>query len=143
MEIFALRGKTAVVTGAARGIGKATADLLEKVGISVEVIDLQTLTPFDVEDRILASVRRTSRLVVVDEDVPGGASAFVLQQLLERQGGFWWLDQAPVTVTGREHRPAYGSDGDYFSKPSREEIFRAVYALAREARPASFPPLLG
>ena len=81
--------------------------------------------------------------MIVDEDVPGGASAYLLQQIVERGGGFWWLDQAPVTVTGREHRPAYGSDGDYFSKPSREEIFRAVYGLMHEARPARYPALLG
>jgi pyruvate/2-oxoglutarate/acetoin dehydrogenase E1 component len=132
---------TLVTYGACCRIALEAADLLEKVGIGVEVIDLQTLTPFDVEDRIVASLRRTSRLVVVDEDVPGGASAFVLQQLLERQGGFWWLDQAPVTVTGREHRPAYGSDGDYFSKPSREEIFAAVYGLLHEAAPGRYPKI--
>jgi pyruvate/2-oxoglutarate/acetoin dehydrogenase E1 component/TPP-dependent pyruvate/acetoin dehydrogenase alpha subunit len=132
---------TVVTYGACCRIVLEAADLLAKAGIEIEVVDLQTLTPFDRENRIVESLRKTSRLVVVDEDVPGGASAYILQQLLERANGFWWLDQAPVTVTGREHRPAYGSDGDYFSKPSREEIFRAVYDLMREARPDGFPGL--
>ena len=79
--------------------------------------------------------------MIVDEDVPGGASAWLLQQIVERMGGFWWLDAPPVTVTSREHRPAYGSDGDYFSKPSRDEIFRAIYGLMRDAAPGRFPSL--
>jgi pyruvate/2-oxoglutarate/acetoin dehydrogenase E1 component/TPP-dependent pyruvate/acetoin dehydrogenase alpha subunit len=141
-EVLREGGDATLVTyGACCRIALDAADLLERSGIGVEVIDVQTLTPFDREDRILASLEKTGRLVVVDEDVPGGASAYILQQLVERQGGFWWLDQAPVTVTGREHRPAYGSDGDYFSKPSREEIFTAVYALMREAAPARFPAI--
>jgi pyruvate/2-oxoglutarate/acetoin dehydrogenase E1 component len=134
---------TVVTYGACCRIVTEAADLLAKTGIEIEIVDVQTLTPFDREDRIVESLRKTNRLVIVDEDVPGGASAYILQQLTERSGGFWWLDQAPVTVTGREHRPAYGSDGDYFSKPSREEIFRAVYGLMREAAPSRFPALLG
>ena len=117
------------------------AELAARAGVEVEVVDVQTLLPFDRENRILASLKKTSRLLIVDEDVPGGASAYLLQQILERMGGFWWLDAPPVTVTATEHRPPYGSDGDYFSKPSREEIFRAVYALAREARPHQLPDL--
>jgi 2-oxoisovalerate dehydrogenase E1 component len=132
---------TVVTYGACCRIVLEAAELLAKVGIDAEVIDVQTLSPFDREGRIAVSLKKTGRLVVVDEDVPGGASAYVVQQVVERAGGFWWLDAVPVTVTGREHRPAYGSDGDYFSKPSREEIFRAVYEQAREVAPAKFPPL--
>ncbi len=132
---------TIVTYGATCRIVLEAAELLATVGISAEVIDIQTLSPFDLAGQIVASLRKTGRLVVVDEDVPGGASAYILQQVVERAGGFWWLDSAPVTVSGREHRPAYGSDGDYFSKPSREEIFRAVYAQAREAAPSRFPSL--
>ncbi|MEO8276891.1 MAG: thiamine pyrophosphate-dependent enzyme [Thermoanaerobaculia bacterium] len=136
------RDATVVTYGACCRIVQETADLLAKAGIDIEIIDVQTLSPFDREDRILASLRKTNRLVIVDEDVPGGASAWLLQQIVERMGGFWWLDAAPVTVTGREHRPAYGSDGDYFSKPSREEIFRAIYDLMRQGSPQRFPSLL-
>ena len=135
------RDVTVVTYGACCPIALDAADLLAKTGIEVEIVDVQTLSPFDRENRILDSVRRTNRLAIVDEDVPGGASAWLLQQIVERMGGFWWLDAAPITVTGREHRPAYGSDGDYFSKPSRDEIFRAIYGLMRDAAPARFPPL--
>ena len=132
---------TLVTYGACCRIALEAAELLLRAGIETEVMDVQTLLPFDREDRILASLRKTSRLVVLDEDVPGGASAYMAQQIVERMGGFWWLDQAPVTVTAKEHRPAYGSDGDYFSKPSREEIFRAVYRLMHDSAPRRFPAL--
>ncbi len=132
---------TVVTYGACCPIVEEAAVLLARAGVEVEIIDVQTLSPFDREDRILASLKKTNRLVIVDEDVPGGASAWLLQQIVERMGGFWWLDAPPVTVTGREHRPAYGSDGDYFSKPSRDEIFRAIYGLLREAVPGRYPSL--
>ncbi len=132
---------TLVTYGACCRIALEAAELLAASGIEVDLLDLQTLLPFDRENVIGASLRRTNRLVIVDEDVPGGASAFVLQQIVERNGGFWWLDQPPVTVTAKEHRPPFGSDGDYFAKPNREEIFRAVYGLMREASPARFPEL--
>jgi len=132
---------TLVTYGACCRIALEAADLLATLGIEIEVIDVQTLLPFDVDDRILASLARTHRLVVLDEDVPGGASAFILQQLIEREGGFWWLDAPPLTITGREHRPAYGSDGDYFSKPSRDEVVRAVHRLVREDAAGATPGL--
>jgi pyruvate/2-oxoglutarate/acetoin dehydrogenase E1 component/TPP-dependent pyruvate/acetoin dehydrogenase alpha subunit len=135
------RDVTLVTYGACCRIALDAADLLARAGIELEVIDVQTLLPFDRDDAILASLKRTGRLVVLDEDVPGGASAFVLQQLVERQGGFWWLDAPPVTLTAREHRPAYGSDGDYFSKPSREDVVVAVHGLLRASDPARFPEL--
>ncbi len=109
--------------------------------ISCEIIDVQTLLPFDINHRILESVRKTNRLVVLDEDVPGGASAYMLQQVIEKQQSFMYLDSAPVTITARDHRPAYGSDGDYFSKPSAEDVFEAVYNLMAETDPGRYPQL--
>ena len=135
------RDATVVTYGACCPIVEEAAVLLAKTGVEIEIVDVQTLSPFDREDRIVASLKKTNRLVIVDEDVPGGASAWLLQQIVERMGGFWWLDAPPVTVTGRAHRPAYGSDGDYFSKPSRDEIFRAIYGLMRDAAPGRFPSL--
>jgi pyruvate/2-oxoglutarate/acetoin dehydrogenase E1 component len=100
------------------------------------------LLPFDLEGRIAESVKDTNRLIVLDEDVPGGASAFILQQVLEVQGAYKWLDSAPLTITAKAHRPAYGSDGDYFSKPSADEVFMKVYAMMHEVDPATWPSLL-
>ena len=111
---------------------------LKTFGISVELIDVQSLLPFDLSHDIVTSLKKTNRLVVVDEDVPGGASAFILQQILEVQNGYRYLDSAPQTITAKEHRSAYGSDGDYFSKPNAEEIFLRVYELMRESQPARF-----
>jgi pyruvate/2-oxoglutarate/acetoin dehydrogenase E1 component/TPP-dependent pyruvate/acetoin dehydrogenase alpha subunit len=130
---------TVVTYGACCRIALEAAERLESVGISVEVIDVQTLLPFDLEGRIAESVRRTNRVLFLDEDVPGGASAYMLQQVVERQEAFHWLDAPPKTLSAKEHRPAYGSDGDYFSKPNRESIFEAVYEMMYEARPAEYP----
>jgi pyruvate/2-oxoglutarate/acetoin dehydrogenase E1 component/TPP-dependent pyruvate/acetoin dehydrogenase alpha subunit len=130
---------TIVTYGACCRIVIEAAELLASVGVDAEVIDVQTLLPFDLPGVIVASVKKTNRLLLVDEDVPGGASAFMLQQVIERQGAFDWLDAAPRTVTAKEHRPPYGSDGDYFAKPNREEIFAAAYAQLREARPQRHP----
>ena len=114
-----------------RVIMEAAAEL-ETLGLSIEVIDVQTLLPFDLAGACLTSIKRTNRLLVVDEDVPGGASAYIMQQILEAQGGFSHLDASPRTLTAKAHRPAYGSDGDYFSKPSAEDIVESVIALAAE-----------
>ena len=114
-----------------RVIMEAAAEL-ETLGLSIEVIDVQTLLPFDLAGACLTSIKRTNRLLVVDEDVPGGASAYIMQQIIEVQGGFSHLDASPRTLTAKAHRPAYGSDGDYFSKPSAEDIVEAVIALAAE-----------
>jgi pyruvate/2-oxoglutarate/acetoin dehydrogenase E1 component/TPP-dependent pyruvate/acetoin dehydrogenase alpha subunit len=105
---------------------------LEKLGISVEVIDVQTLLPFDVQHKIVASLEKTNRIVFVDEDVPGGAAAFMFNQVMEEQKGYRWLDVAPRTITAKAHRPAYGSDGDYFSKPNAEEIEAVVKEMMAE-----------
>jgi pyruvate/2-oxoglutarate/acetoin dehydrogenase E1 component/TPP-dependent pyruvate/acetoin dehydrogenase alpha subunit len=143
-ELLRPGADTTVVTyGACCTVALEAAADLARVGIEAEVIDVQSLLPFDIEGMIGASLKRTGRLVVLDEDVPGGASAFILQQVLEGQGGYWHLDSPPVTVTARPHRPAYTSDGDYASKPGPEDLFRAVYALMREADPRRFPPFYG
>jgi pyruvate/2-oxoglutarate/acetoin dehydrogenase E1 component len=102
------------------------------MGVSLEVVDVQTLLPFDREHRILESLKKTNRILFVDEDVPGGASAYMYNAVMEAQGGYRWLDVAPRTLTGKAHRPSYGSDGDYFSKPNREDIVETVLDMMRE-----------
>jgi 2-oxoisovalerate dehydrogenase E1 component len=133
---------TLVTYGATTRIVIEAADLLATVGVNAEVIDVQTLLPFDVRGVIVESVKKTNRVAFIDEDVPGGATAFMMRQVLERDRGFEWLDSEPRTITGKEHRPAYGSDGDYWSKPNRETIFRAVYDLMHETNPRMYPPRL-
>ena len=110
-------------------------------GISAEVIDIQTLIPFDRSQQLKESIAKTNRVLIIDEDVPGGASAYILQQLLDVQGVFPLLDHAPQTLTAQAHRPAYGSDGDYFSKPSIDDIFEKAYAIMHESNPSRFPAL--
>jgi pyruvate/2-oxoglutarate/acetoin dehydrogenase E1 component/TPP-dependent pyruvate/acetoin dehydrogenase alpha subunit len=112
---------------------------LERVGIDVEIIDVQSLLPFDIHHSILESVKKTSRLLVIDEDVPGGASAFIMQQVTDVQNAWRFLDSKPQCLTAKAHRPAYGTDGDYFSKPSVDDIFDKVYAIMNESNPDNFP----
>jgi pyruvate/2-oxoglutarate/acetoin dehydrogenase E1 component/TPP-dependent pyruvate/acetoin dehydrogenase alpha subunit len=139
-EVLREGGDVTVVTyGACCRIALEAAQKLAEVGIEAEVVDVQTLLPFDLHGRILESLRKTNRVVFVDEDVPGGATAYMMQKVLEEQGGYHWLDAEPRTLPAKEHRPSYGSDGDYFSKPNRESIFEAVYELMHEADPRSFP----
>jgi pyruvate/2-oxoglutarate/acetoin dehydrogenase E1 component/TPP-dependent pyruvate/acetoin dehydrogenase alpha subunit len=114
---------------------------LEKVGISAEVIDVQSLLPFDINKDIVKSVAKTNRLLVIDEDVPGGASAYIMQEILENQNAYVHLDSKPQTLAAKEHRPAYGTDGDYFSKPSTEDIYEKIYEIMNEANPSRFPKL--
>jgi 2-oxoisovalerate dehydrogenase E1 component len=114
---------------------------LEKVGISCEVMDVQSLLPFDIHHSIVESVKKTNRLVLADEDVPGGATGYMMQKVVEEQGAFRYLDSPPITITAKEHRPAYASDGDYFSKPNQETIFDSIYQLMRETDPDRFPSL--
>ncbi len=132
---------TVVTYGSMCRIVMAAADDLDKVGISVEVIDVQSLLPFDIDHSILESIKKTNRVVFTDEDVPGGATAFMLQQVVEGQRAFQYLDSPPLTLPAKEHRPAYGSDGDYFSKPNQEDVFDKVYALMSEVDPERFPSL--
>ena len=115
-----------------RVIQEAIKEYLEPAGISVELVDVQTLLPFDINHRILESLKKTSRIIFIDEDVPGGASAYMYQQVMEVQGGFRWLDATPRTLSAQAHRPAYGSDGDYFSKPNAEDIAEAIMQVVAE-----------
>jgi len=103
------------------------------------VIDVQTLMPFDRRGVIVESLQKTNRIAFIDEDVPGGATAFMMQNVLERDHGYDWLDSEPITIPAKEHRPSYGSDGDYWSKPNRESIFLAVYEMMHEANPRKYP----
>jgi pyruvate/2-oxoglutarate/acetoin dehydrogenase E1 component len=130
---------TLVTYGACCRIALEAAESVSQVGIQVEVIDVQSLLPFDLHGRIVESLKKTGRILFVDEDVPGGTTAYMLQEVLEVQGGYQWLDSPPRTLSGKPHRPAYGSDGDYWSKPNQEQIFEAVYELLHEAQPARYP----
>jgi pyruvate/2-oxoglutarate/acetoin dehydrogenase E1 component len=135
------RDVTLVTYGALCRIALDAAEILAGMGIEVEIVDVQTLNPFDSGATIVASVKRTNALLVVDEDVPGGASAFILREVLETQRGIDHLDVPPRTLTAAENRAAVGVDGDYFAKPNREQIVEAVYGLMRERRPDAFPDL--
>ncbi len=130
---------TLVTYGACCRLVLTAAERLAERGIEVEVIDVQTLLPFDRHGSILESVKKTGRLLLVDEDVPGGATAYMAQEIVEAQGAFHWLDAPPKTLTGAHHRPVYGSDGDYWSKPNVEQIFDAAYELMHESDPNRFP----
>lgn len=132
---------TLVTYGSSCRIALDAAELLADMGIDMEVIDVQSLLPFDRNHNIVKSLANTNRLVVMDEDVPGGASAFIMQQILEEQGGYKHLDSKPLSITAKAHRPAYGTDGDYFSKPSADDIVEQVYAMMHEADPARFPSI--
>ncbi len=130
---------TVISYGSTLRIVEATSKQLRQVGIYIEVIDVQSLIPFDLNEDIRDSISKTNRLLIVDEDVPGGASSYILQQLIEKQNIYSLLDSAPKLLSAKAHRPAYGGDGDYFSKPSKDDIFEAVYAIMHEANPNEFP----
>ncbi len=123
-----------------RLVEQAAKELLE-IGIDCEIIDIQSLLPFDVNHDIVKSIAKTNRLLIIDEDVPGGASAYILQQIIEVQNGYKHLDSAPQTLAAKAHRPAYGTDGDYFSKPSVEDIYEKVYAIMSEVNPSKYNSL--
>lgn len=132
---------TIVTYGSMCRIVLDAASQLSNFGINCEVIDAQTLIPFDIPELILQSIKKTNRVIFADEDVPGGASAFMMQQVLEKQHAYKFLDSAPATIAAKEHRPAYGSDGDYFSKPNAEDVFDKAYEIMRESDPQRFPAL--
>ncbi|MCA1752310.1 MAG: transketolase, partial [Flavobacteriales bacterium] len=132
---------TVVSYGATFNLAETAADDLAEMGVEVELIDVRTLLPFDRNHMIADSLKKTNRLLVVDEDVPGGCSAYMLDQVLNKQGGYFHLDSPPLTLTAKAHRPAFGSDGDYFSKPSAEDIVESVYALMHDFDPVKFPPM--
>lgn len=130
---------TIVTYGACCRIAQTAANLLADCDIEAEIIDVQTLQPFDIHHKILDSLKKTNRVIFMDEDVPGGATAFMMQEVLEKQGGYYYLDSVPTTVTAHAHRTAYGTDGDYWSKPQVEHIFKAAYEMMNEVDPTSYP----
>jgi len=132
---------TVVSYGSTLRIVGEVAQKLLAVGIDIELIDAQSLVPFDLDHQIVESVKKTNRLVVIDEDVPGGCSAYLLQEILEKEGAYNYLDSKPMTITSQAHRPAYASDGDYFSKPNADEIYEKLYHMMHEADPLSFPSI--
>ena len=132
---------TLISYGSTLRIVAQTAEELSEFGINAEVIDVQSLLPFDLDHDIVKSVEKTNRLLVIDEDVPGGASAFILDKVLNEQNAWRYLDSKPQTLTAKEHRPAYGTDGDYFSKPSAEDIFEKVYSIFNEVNPEEYPAI--
>jgi pyruvate/2-oxoglutarate/acetoin dehydrogenase E1 component len=132
---------TVVTYGACCRIALDAADKLEQAGVQAEIIDVQCLLPFDLHGRIGESLQKTNRVLFLDEDVPGGSSAYMLQEVIEKQGGYYHLDSAPRTLSGAAHRPAYGSDGDYWSKPNAESIFDVVYNMMNEVEPRRYPSL--
>lgn len=141
-EVLREGGHITIVTyGACCRIALDAAEKLHQTGIEAEVIDVQSLMPFDIHSRIVKSLKKTSRVLFVDEDVPGGTTAYMLQEVIEKQGGYYHLDAPARTLSATAHRPAYGSDGDYWSKPNAETIFDAVYDIMNEADPAAYPKI--
>ncbi|PCH68840.1 MAG: transketolase [Bacteroidales bacterium] len=132
---------TLVTYGSCVRIAEDAVKQLKDFNISVELIDVQTLLPFDSNSRILESVKKTNRIVFFDEDVPGGATAFMMQKVIEEQKAYFYLDSEPKTITAKDHRPAYGTDGDYFSNPNAEDVFEIIYDIMRESNPQKFPPI--
>lgn len=132
---------TLVTYGSCCRVASEAIERLNRVGISVELIDVQTLLPFDIHHKIGESIRKTNRVVFLDEDVPGGASAYMYQQVMEHQNIWQWLDSAPVTITAKPNRPAYASDGDYFCKPQVEDVFEDIYKMMHEVSPDEYPSL--
>jgi pyruvate/2-oxoglutarate/acetoin dehydrogenase E1 component len=130
---------TVVTYGACCRIALEAAQKLSKAGIEIEIVDVQSLLPFDIHGRIVESLKKTSRILFLDEDVPGGTTAYMMQEVVEKQGGYFHLDSEPRTLSGTAHRPAYGSDGDYWSKPNAETVFDTIYAMMNEVDPNSFP----
>ncbi len=127
-----------VTYGSCVRIARSAIDQLKDFDISIELIDVQTLLPFDIHHSILKSIKKTNRVIFFDEDVPGGASAYMMQKVLEEQKAWYFLDAEPRTLTGKEHRPAYGTDGDYFSNPSAEDVFELAYSMMRESDPDKY-----
>jgi 2-oxoisovalerate dehydrogenase E1 component len=141
-EVIVEGGDITVVTyGACVRIAEKTAEQLTEFDIHMELIDVQTLLPFDLNHTILESVKKTGRIIFFDEDVPGGATAYMMQKVLEEQKAYYYLDSEPATVTAQEHRPAYSSDGDYFSNPNTEDLFEMIYRIMNESNPSKFPAI--
>ena len=130
---------TIVTYGSMCRIVMEAVKMLEKHAVSVEVIDVQTLLPFDVNHSIVASIKKTNRVIFADEDMPGGASAYMMQQVLDLQNAYQYLDAKPVAISANAHRPSYSTDGDYFSKPNSDTVFEAAYQIMHEADPSKYP----
>ena len=133
------RDVTVVTYGACCRLSLEAAELLSDANVETEIIDVQSLLPFDLRHVILGSLKKTNRIIFIDEDVPGGATAYMMQEVLEKQSGYRWLDSDPKTLSAKPHRPAFGSDGDYWSKPNVETIFEAVYDMMHETDPKKYP----
>jgi len=129
---------TLVSYGSSIRVAQEAIKNLNKYDISIELIDLQTLIPFDINHSIVESLKKTNRLLILDEDVSGGASSYILHKIVEEQGAYNYLDSSPITLAAKEHRPAYGSDGDYFSKPNSDDVFDTVYKLMNEVNPNKY-----
>ena len=139
-EVIREGGDVTIVTyGACCRIALDAAEKLSKAGIDVEIVDVQSLLPFDIQGKIVQSLKKTNRILFLDEDVPGGTSAYIMQEVIEKQGGYYHLDSEPRTLSGTAHRPAYGSDGDYWSKPNAETVFDTVYGMMNEVNPGRYP----
>jgi len=132
---------TVISYGSTLRIVMEAAKELEELGINMEVIDPQTLHPFDTDNVCGQSLKKTSKLLIVDEDLPGAGSAYILQRVLEAQKGYYSLDAQPRTLSAKEHRPPYGSDGDYFTKPSVDDVIEMVYSMMNETDPHKYPPI--
>ncbi|MHB1105870.1 MAG: alpha-ketoacid dehydrogenase subunit alpha/beta [Lutibacter sp.] len=132
---------TVVSYGSTLKLVEDVVNSLKQVDIDIELIDVQSLLPFDINHDVVKSIQKTNRLIIIDEDVPGGASAYLLNEILEKQNAYEYLDSKPVTLTSKEHRAAYGTDGDYFSKPNEEDIFEAIYSIMNEVNPTKYKPL--
>jgi len=131
-----------VTYGSSCRVAMDAAIQLAEIGIDIEIIDVQSMLPFDLEHDIVKSLKKTNRILFLDEDVPGGATAFMMQKVLEEQGGYFLLDSLPATLTAKAHRPAYGTDGDYFSKPSVDDVVETIYVIMQDAEPGEFPKYL-
>ena len=132
---------TVVSYGSTLKLVEDVVNSLKQVDIDIEIIDVQSLLPFDINKDVLKSIQKTNRLIIIDEDVPGGASAYLLNEIMENQNAYGFLDSKPVTLTAKQHRAAYGTDGDYFSKPNEEDIFEAIYSIMNEVNPTKYKPL--
>jgi 2-oxoisovalerate dehydrogenase E1 component len=132
---------TLVTYGSCVRVAQDAINQLSEHGISVELIDVQSLLPFDLDSQIAESIKKTNKVLFLDEDVSGGATSYMLQQVIEGQSAFKYLDMEPRTLTAKDHRPAYGSDGDYFSKPSAEDIFDTVYSMMHHYNPSQYPSI--
>ena len=142
VEIIQNGSDISVITyGSCCRIALQAAKELEKFNIAIEVIDIQSLIPFDINSDISKSIQKTNRVIFLDEDVPGGATAYMMQQVLEKQNGYEYLDSKPVTITAQDHRPAYGDDGDYFSKSNIDDIIDECYKLMHESNPEKYPSI--